>query len=91
LHEEGVVLSGSAVSLRVKELDDDVEMTAIKAGLIAKRLGFVKRRIPKDGRHIVVWDDELAIRLASQFGIHSPSSLSPDNLSHSSPLSPVAL
>ncbi len=91
LHEEGVVLTGSAVSLRVKELDDDVEMTAIKAGLIAKRLGFVKRRIPKDGRHIVVWDDELAIRLASQFGIHSPSSLSPDNLSHSSPLSPVAL
>jgi len=69
LHEEGVVLTGSAVSQRVKELDDDVEMTAIKAGLIAKRLGFIKNRIPKDGRHFVVWDQGIAIRLASQFGI----------------------
>ena len=90
LHEEGVVLTGSAVSQRVKELDDDAEMTAIKAGLIAKRLGFVKSRIPKDGRHIVVWNEELAIRLALQYGIPLFSSMSPDNLSPSSPLSPVA-
>jgi hypothetical protein len=71
-------------------LDDDAEMTAIKAGLIAKRLGFIKRRIPKDGRHIVVWDEELAIRLALQCGIPISSSISPDNLSHSSPLSLLA-
>jgi hypothetical protein len=90
LHEEGVVLTGAAVSQRVKELDDDAEMTAIKAGLIAKRLGFIKRRIPKDGRHVVVWDEELAIRLALQCGIPISSSISPDNLSHSSPLSLLA-
>ena len=84
------MLTGSAVSQRVKELDDDAEMTAIKAGLIAKRLGFIKSRIPKDGRHIVVWDEELAIRLALQYGIPLFSSISPGNLSHSSPLSPVA-
>ncbi|MFA5401151.1 MAG: hypothetical protein WC359_11955 [Dehalococcoidia bacterium] len=90
LHEEGAVLTGSAVSQRVKELDDDAEMSAIKSGLIAKRLGFVKRRIPKDGRHIVIWDEEIAIRLAVQYGISPPSSVSPDNLSPSSPLSPLA-
>ncbi len=90
LHEEGVVLTGSAVSLRVKELDDDAEMSAIKAGLIAKRLGFVKKRIPKDGRHVVVWDQDIALRLAVQYGIPAPSPISPDNLSPSSPLSPLA-
>ena len=86
LHEEEIVLTGSAVSQRVNELDDDAEMTSIRAGLIAKRLGFTKKRIPKDGRHVVIWDDELALRLASLYGI----SVSPDNPSHPSPLSPLA-
>jgi len=90
LHVEDLILTGAAISQRVNELDDDAEMTAPRAGLISKRLGFVKKRIPKDGRHIVVWNEELAFRLASQYGIPIPSSISLENPSHPSPLSPVA-
>lgn len=86
LHEDGVVLTGSAVSQCVNEMDDDADMTATRAGLVAKRLGFTKKRIPKDGRHVVIWDEELALRLASQYGIV----VSPANPSHPSPVSPLA-
>ena len=85
LHEEEVVLTGSAVSQCVNELDDDADMTATRAGLIAKRLGFTKKRLPKDGRHVVVWDEELARSLASQYGIV----VSPANPSPPSPVSPA--
>ncbi|MCX6006054.1 MAG: hypothetical protein NTZ34_02185, partial [Chloroflexi bacterium] len=90
LHEEGIISTGAEIALRVNELDDDADMTAIRAGLIAKRLGFIKKRMSHDGRHMVAWDEDLAIRLASQFGIQLPSSISPDNLSHPSHLSPLA-
>jgi len=90
LHEEGVISTGAEIALRVNELDDDAEMTAIRAGLIAKRLGFMKHRLPGIGRHVVAWNEDLAIRLASQFGIPLSGSLSMDNLSHPSHLSQLA-
>ena len=90
LHEEGVISTGTEIALRVNELDDDAEMTAIRAGLISKRLGFLKHRLPGIGRHVVAWNEELAMRLASQFGLPLPGSLSPDNLSHPSHLSRLA-
>jgi len=91
LHEEGAILTGAEISLRVNELDDDADMTATRAGLIAKRLGFVKKRIPKDGRHIVVWNEELVTRLASQHGIPLSGHLSQENPSHPSQVSHLAL
>jgi hypothetical protein len=90
LHDEDMALTGSAISQRINEMDDDVHMSAPRAGLIAKHLGFIKKRIPKDGRHIVVWDEELAFRLASQHGLSLSSPISLENPSHPSPLSPVA-
>jgi hypothetical protein len=83
LHEEGVISTGTEIALRVNELDDDAEMTATRAGIIARRLGFMKKRLPGLGRHVVVWDEELAIRLASQYGIHL-SGLPAENPSHPS-------
>jgi len=90
LHAEDMVLTGSAISQRVNELDDDVHMTAPRAGLIAKHLGFIKKRIPKDGRHVVVWNEPLAFRLALQHGLSLSSSISLENPSHPSLLSPLA-
>ena len=90
LHEEDNVLTSDAISLRANELDEDAQMTARKVGWIVKRLGFAKRRLPHDGRHIVVWADDLAYRLAAQFGIPLLSSMSPEKTSPTSPLSPVA-
>ncbi len=90
LHDEDMSLTGSAISQRINELDDDVHMTAPRAGLIAKHLGFIKKRIPKDGRHIVVWDESLAHRLALQHGLSLSSSISLENPSHPSLLSPLA-
>lgn len=90
LHEEGIVSTGSEISQRVNELDDDAEMTSIRAGLLAKRLGFTKHRLPGIGRHVVEWNEELAIRLAFQYGLRLPVSLSQDNLSLSSHLSQSA-
>ena len=87
LHGEGVVLTGAAVSQRVKELDDDVHMTATRAGLIAKQLGFIKKRTPGEGRHVVVWDEMLAIRLALHHGLPMPSYISPENPSQVSQVS----
>lgn len=86
LHAEGIVPTGSAIAQRVNELDDDAEMTATRAGIVAKHLGFTKKRLPKDGRHIVVWDDSLAHSLSSQYGIP----ISPTNPSPLSPPSPPA-
>jgi len=88
LHEEGAMLTGEAISVRVNELDEDDTMTSRKAGWILRRLGFSKSRIPRDGRHLVVWNEELIASLASQYGISLPCSLSADNPSHPSPLSP---
>lgn len=90
LHDEGIVSTGSEISQRVNDLDDDAEMTSIKAGLIAKRLGFTKRRLPGIGRHVVEWNEELALRLASQYGLSLPGSLSLDNSSQPSHLSQSA-
>jgi len=90
LHDEGIVSTGSELSQRVNELDDDAEMTSIKAGLIAKRLGFTKRRLPGIGRHVVDWNEELALRLASQYGLPLHNSLSLDNSSQPSHLSQSA-
>jgi hypothetical protein len=60
---------------------------ARKVGWIIKRLGFTKRRLGHDGRHVVVWDDELAFRLATRYGI----SLSPSNFAEkTSPTSPLS-
>lgn len=79
-------MTGGAIALRVREMDNDAEMNATRAGLLAKRFGFMKKRIPKDGRHVVVWDDELAGRMAYQYGMTLP----PPNPSHPSSMSPSA-
>jgi hypothetical protein len=57
-------------------------MTARMVGWIVKRLGFAKRRLPHDGRHIVVWDADLAFRLTARFGIPL---LTPISLEKTSP------
>jgi hypothetical protein len=90
LHDEDMVLTGSAISQRVNDLDDDVHMSATRAGLIAKHLGFIKKRTPGEGRHVVVWDEALAIRLALQHGIPIPSSISLENPSQVSQVSRLA-
>ena len=87
LHEEGAILTGSAVSLRVNEMDEDVHMTSTRAGLIAKQLGFIKKRTPGEGRHVVVWDEILAIRLALHHGLPMPSYISSENPSQVSQVS----
>ena len=87
LHEEGAILTGSAVSLRVNEMDEDVHMTATRAGLIAKQLGFIKKRTAGEGRHVVVWDEDLAIRLALHHGLPMPSYISHENPSQVSQVS----
>jgi hypothetical protein len=90
LHNEDMPLTGSAISQRVNEIDDDVRMTAPRAGLMAKYLGFVKKRTPGEGRHVVVWDDVLMIRLALQHGLSLPSLISLENPSHPPHLSRLA-
>ena len=90
LHQEGAMLTGEAISVRVNELDEDGDMSARKAGWIVRRLGFTKSRIPRDGRHAVVWNDELVTTLASQYGISLSGHVSPEETSPTSPLSPVA-
>ena len=90
LHEEGVISTGAEIALRVNELDDEAEMTATRAGMIARRLGFTKKRLPGLDRHSVVWNEELAIRLALQYGIPLSGYLSPDNPSYPSQVSHLA-
>jgi hypothetical protein len=76
LNTEKAVLTADAISLRVNELDEDADMSARRVGWIARGLGFSKSRIPRDGRHVVVWDQALMFRLASQHGIPIPDSIS---------------
>lgn len=90
LHDEDMLLTGSAISQRVNELDDDVHMSATRAGLLSKHLGFIKKRTPGEGRHVVVWDEKLAIRLALHHGIPLISSMSPENPSQVSQVSRLA-
>ena len=67
-------------------MDEDAALTARKVGWLIKRLGFTKRRLGHDGRHVVIWDDELVFRLATRYGIP----LSPSNFAEkTSPLSPL--
>lgn len=91
LHSMDTLLTSDAISYCANDMDEDAALNARKAGWIVKRLGFTKRRLSHDGRHIVVWDDDLAFRLATRYGIP----LSPSNFagktSPTSPLSPVAL
>ena len=90
LHTSDTILTSDAISHCANDMDEDVALTARKVGWLVKRLGFAKRRLGHDGRHVVIWDDELAFRLATRYGI----SLSPSNFaektSPTSPLSPVA-
>jgi hypothetical protein len=68
-------------------MDEDAAFNTRKVGWIVKRLGFAKRRLNHDGRHVVIWDDELAFRLATQYGIPVPSNIQ-EKTSPTSPLSP---
>ncbi|MDD5313117.1 MAG: hypothetical protein PHO26_08810 [Dehalococcoidia bacterium] len=88
LRSNDVLLTSEAISYCANDMDEDVGLTARKVGWVVKRLGFLKRRLGHDGRHIVVWDDELAFRLASQYGISLSPSKSTEKTSPTSPLSP---
>ena len=88
LHSTDTLLTSDAISYCANDMDEDAGLTARKVGWIVKRLGFVKRRLGHDGRHIVVWDDDLAFRLASKYGIPSSPSNSQEKTSPTSPLSP---
>lgn len=88
LHSAGVRLTSDAISCCANEMDEDAGLTARKVGWLVKHLGFFKRRLAHDGRHIVVWDDDLAFRLASQYGISLSPSNSQEKTSPTSPSSP---
>jgi hypothetical protein len=87
LHTADALLTSDAISHLVNDMDEDAAFNARKVGWIVKRLGFAKRRLNHDGRHVVIWDDELAFRLATQYGIPVPSNIQ-EKTSPTSPLSP---
>jgi len=90
LRSTDTLLTSDAISYCANDMDEDAALNARKVGWIVKHLGFTKRRLSHDGRHVVVWDDELAFRLASRYGIPlSPSNFA-EKTSPTSPLSPVA-
>jgi len=88
LHQEGLTMTADAISQRVNELDEDADMSARRVGWIARSLGLTKSRIPRDGRHVVNWDEALISRLASQHGIHLTPYIPQEKTSPTSPLSP---
>jgi len=91
LHVTDTLLTSDAISYCANDMDEDAALNARKVGWIVKHLGFAKRRLGHDGRHVVVWDDELAFRLATRYGIpFSPSNFA-EKTSPTSPLSPIAL
>jgi hypothetical protein len=87
LHTSATLLTSDAISYCANDMDEDAALNARKVGWIVKHLGFAKRRLGHDGRHVVIWDDELAFRLATRYGIP----LSPSNFAEktSPTLSPL--
>jgi len=88
LRSVDALLTSDAISYCANDMDEDAALNARKVGWIVKRLGFTKRRLGHDGRHVVVWNDELAFRLATQYGIPISLSKSTEKTSPTSPLSP---
>jgi hypothetical protein len=90
LHSVDTLLTSDAISHCANDMDEDAALNSRKVGWIVKHLGFSKRRLSHDGRHVVIWDDDLAFRLATRYGIPlSPSNFA-EKTSPTSPLSPVA-
>ena len=88
LRSTDTLLTSDAISYCANDMDEDAALNARKVGWIVKHLGFAKRRLGHDGRHVVIWDNEMAFRLATPYGIPlSPSNLT-EKTSPTSPLSP---